>query len=69
MRILITGAGGMVGSALAAHCRALGDEVSAHERASLDITRAAEVGEVFARERPESVINCAAWTERGRPPR
>ena len=62
MRILITGAGGMVGALLAAHCRELGDEVSAHERASLDITRAEEVKEVFARERPDSVINCAAFT-------
>ncbi|HLL73703.1 MAG TPA: dTDP-4-dehydrorhamnose reductase [Pyrinomonadaceae bacterium] len=63
MRILITGAGGMVGAALAAHCRALGDEVFAHERASLDITRSAGVREVFARERPEAVVNCAGWTD------
>ncbi|HEY9284085.1 MAG TPA: dTDP-4-dehydrorhamnose reductase, partial [Pyrinomonadaceae bacterium] len=63
MRILITGAGGMVGAALAAHCRGLGDEVFAHERASLDITRGPDVREVFARERPDSVINCAAWTD------
>jgi dTDP-4-dehydrorhamnose reductase len=53
----------MVGSMLAAHCRALGDEVSAYDRASLDIARAADVEETFARERPESVINCAAWTD------
>src|SRR5918997_4753186 len=52
MRILITGAGGMVGAALLAH-----------DRASLDITRAADVGEAFARGRPEAVVNCAAWTD------
>ena len=63
MRVLITGAGGMVGAALAAHCRAAGDEVFAHGRASLDITSAANVEEVLARERPEAVINCAAWTD------
>jgi dTDP-4-dehydrorhamnose reductase len=63
MKILITGAGGMVGAALAAHCRAAGDEVLAHDRASLDITRAADVGEAFARGRPEAVVNCAAWTD------
>jgi dTDP-4-dehydrorhamnose reductase len=63
MRILITGAGGMVGAALAAHCRALGDDVLAHDRHSLDITRAARAEEVFARERPEAVVNCAAWTD------
>ena len=63
MRVLITGAGGMVGSALVAHCQAQGDEVSAHERADLDITNADAVYATFARERPASVINCAAWTD------
>lgn len=63
MRILIAGAGGMVGRALVAHCRRLNDEVSAHDRAGLDITRADKVRETFARVRPEAVINCAAWTD------
>jgi dTDP-4-dehydrorhamnose reductase len=63
MRILITGAGGMLGRALAAHCRAVGDEVFAHERARLDITSATAARETFARERPEAVFNCAAWTD------
>jgi dTDP-4-dehydrorhamnose reductase len=63
LRVLITGAGGMVGRALVAHCRAQGDEVSAHERARLDITNAAEVYATVARARPETVINCAAWTD------
>lgn len=63
MRILITGTGGMVGREVAEHCRRRGDEVFAHDRASLDITRADKIAEVFARERPDSVINCAAWTD------
>ncbi|HEX8458769.1 MAG TPA: dTDP-4-dehydrorhamnose reductase [Pyrinomonadaceae bacterium] len=63
MKILITGAGGMVGRALVAHCRERGDEVFAHERASLDITNAEAVGETFERERPDQVVNCAAWTD------
>jgi dTDP-4-dehydrorhamnose reductase len=63
MRILVTGAGGMLGRAVALGCRARGDEVFAHDRASLDITDAARVAEVFARERPDAVINCAAWTD------
>jgi dTDP-4-dehydrorhamnose reductase len=53
----------MVGRALAAHCTAHGDEVFAHERANLDITKTADVRETFARERPDTVINCAAWTD------
>ena len=63
MRVLITGAGGMVGRALVAHCQAQGDKVLAHERADLDITNADEVYATLERERPETVINCAAWTD------
>lgn len=63
MRILITGAGGMVGRALVAHCAGRGDEVLAHERDTLDITDAGAVREVFERERPGAVVNCAAWTD------
>jgi dTDP-4-dehydrorhamnose reductase len=53
----------MLGRAVVAHCEAQGDEVSAHERSSLDITDAESVRETFERERPETVINCAAWTD------
>jgi dTDP-4-dehydrorhamnose reductase len=63
MRVLVAGAGGMVGRAVVEHCRAIGDEVFAHDRASLDITRAEDVATTFARERPEAVVNCAAWTD------
>jgi len=63
MKILITGAGGMVGRALVAHCAARGDEVFAHERENLDITKPDAVRETFERERPEAVVNCAAWTD------
>src|SRR5437763_9456928 len=63
MRVLITGAAGMVGRALAEHCRARGDEVAAFERAELDITDEAAVREAFGRARPDAAINCAAWTD------
>jgi dTDP-4-dehydrorhamnose reductase len=53
----------MLGRAVVLDCRARGEEVFAHDRSSLDITDAARVAEVFARERPEAVINCAAWTD------
>jgi dTDP-4-dehydrorhamnose reductase len=53
----------MVGRAVAAHCRASGDEVFAHERATLDITKPDAVREMFQREQPDAVINCAAWTD------
>jgi dTDP-4-dehydrorhamnose reductase len=63
VKVLITGAGGMVARALAAHCTSNGDEVFAHTRDTLDITQPDHVREVFARERPDTVINCAAWTD------
>jgi dTDP-4-dehydrorhamnose reductase len=63
MRLLITGSGGMVGRALTAHCTGLGDEVSAFDRGALDIADEEAVAEAFARVRPETVVNCAAWTD------
>jgi dTDP-4-dehydrorhamnose reductase len=63
MKVLITGAGGMVGHLVAEHCRAIGDEVLAHDRASLDITDESAVRAAFERDRPDAAINCAAWTD------
>jgi dTDP-4-dehydrorhamnose reductase len=63
MKVFITGAGGMLGHVLVEHCEARGDEVFAHERESLDITDERVVRERVARARPDTVINCAAWTD------
>src|ERR671933_809334 len=63
MKLIITGAGGMVGSVLAGHCRARGDEVAAFDREGLDITDERAARDVFERSRPDAVINCAAWTD------
>src|SRR5918998_3645198 len=62
MKILVTGAGGMVGRALVRHCGGRGDEVLALDRAALDIADERAVSETVARARPEAVVNCAAWT-------
>lgn len=62
MKILITGAGGLVGRALAAHCRDSGEQTVPLDRAALDITDEQKVNAIFDRERPDVVINCAAWT-------
>ncbi len=63
MKILITGAGGLVGRALAAYARAKGDEVAAYDRQSLDIADANAVNQAIQSQQPEVVINCAAWTD------
>lgn len=63
MRILITGARGLVGSALAEYCSTAGDAVISYDHKGLDITDAAVVESVVVNERPDAVINCAAWTD------
>src|SRR5215218_10182782 len=63
MRVLIAGAGGMVGRALAEHCGARGDDVLDFDREGLDITDERVVREAFGRLRPDAAVNCAAWTD------
>lgn len=63
MKVLITGAGGMVGQTTVEHCRNIGDEVFAYDRKSLDISNAEIVQESLLRDKPDAVINCAAWTD------
>jgi dTDP-4-dehydrorhamnose reductase len=53
----------MVGKACVEQCRNVSDEVFAYERKSLDITDAEVVQKTFERDKPELVINCAAWTD------
>lgn len=63
MKILITGANGLVGRALVEHCAASGDEVFGYDHKSLDIADAAAVESIIATQHPDTVINCAAWTD------
>jgi dTDP-4-dehydrorhamnose reductase len=53
----------MVGRAVAAYCAQQGDEVLSCDHSSLDITDSNRVADLFERERPDAVINCAAWTD------
>jgi dTDP-4-dehydrorhamnose reductase len=62
MKVVITGAAGQLGVDLVEHCTALGDDVVAADRSSLDITDAAAVRELLALVRPDAVINAAAYT-------
>jgi len=63
MKVLITGAAGLVGAALKEHCRARGDEVLAFDHEGLDITDERAVRETFKSLRPDAAVNCAAWTD------
>ena len=63
MRVLIAGAGGMLGQDTVDACAARGHAVHGLSRAELDITDAAAVERAIAAVRPDVVINCAAWTD------
>ena len=63
MKILITGANGMVARAAISHCRSIGDEVLGITRQELDISNREAVFDLFEREKPAAVLNCAAYTD------
>ena len=62
MRILITGAGGMLGQDVGRAAVAGGHEPITLPRAELDIGDAEAVSAAVAAAAPDAVINCAAWT-------
>jgi len=69
VRVLVTGAAGMLGHDLVRVAGAAGHELTAVDidasstQERLDITDRRAVEETFARVRPDAVINCAAWTD------
>lgn len=63
MKILITGASGMVARAAIAHCRQIGDEVAAFTRQELDIADRDAVLETLRTNKPDAILNCAAFTD------
>jgi dTDP-4-dehydrorhamnose reductase len=63
MRLLITGAAGMLGQDVDDAARVAGHEVVALSRRDLDITDYGATEQAVARARPDVVVNCAAWTD------
>jgi dTDP-4-dehydrorhamnose reductase len=53
----------MVGRALSDYCRSIGDQVLSYDHRSLDINDREVVLEALKRNKPEAVVNCAAWTD------
>jgi dTDP-4-dehydrorhamnose reductase len=62
MRILITGAGGMLGLDLQTAARTAAHETVALTRAELDVADAEAVRAAVRSARPDVIIGCAAWT-------
>jgi dTDP-4-dehydrorhamnose reductase len=63
LRVLVTGAGGMVGRAFSDYCRSIGDQVFSYDHESLDIGAPELVLETLRQDKPNAVVNCAAWTD------
>jgi dTDP-4-dehydrorhamnose reductase len=63
MRLLITGAGGMLAEDLVAAAGAGGVECLALTRAQLDITDHAALRATVGESAPDVVVNCAAWSD------
>src|SRR5437870_5374986 len=63
MKVIVTGAGGMVGRALVRHCLIRDAHVSALDHSALDITDDSAIEAALDRERPDVLFNCAAWTD------
>ncbi|HYM44890.1 MAG TPA: dTDP-4-dehydrorhamnose reductase [Solirubrobacteraceae bacterium] len=63
MRLLVTGAAGMLGADIRRAGQYAGYELLLLDLPELDITDAAAVRALLEAERPDAVINCAAWTD------
>jgi dTDP-4-dehydrorhamnose reductase len=63
MRLLVTGAAGMLGRDVVAAAGDAGHEVVALARAELDIADPAAVRAAVRAVHPDAVVNCAAWTD------
>jgi dTDP-4-dehydrorhamnose reductase len=63
MKLLVTGAKGMLGHDVRRVGERAGHELILVDMPELDITDEQAVVEFYERERPEATINCAAWTD------
>ena len=63
MRLLVTGAAGMLGRDVVAAAESAGHDVTGLARRDLDITDPDAVRAAVDAARPDAVVNCAAWTD------
>jgi dTDP-4-dehydrorhamnose reductase len=63
MKVLVTGAAGMLGRDVMLAAGNAGHDVVGYGRAELDVTDAEALERKFDLERPDVIINCAAWTD------
>ncbi|MGO8906989.1 MAG: dTDP-4-dehydrorhamnose reductase [Solirubrobacteraceae bacterium] len=63
MRLLVTGASGMLARDVLRAGERAGYELTGLDRSELDITDVADVERALADVRPDAAVNCAAWTD------
>src|SRR5919107_5871517 len=63
MKLLVTGAAGMLGRDVLLAAGNAGHDVVGYGRAELDVTNPGVLDRKLDLERPDVVINCAAWTD------
>jgi dTDP-4-dehydrorhamnose reductase len=63
MKVAVAGAGGMLGHDFVRSASNAGHDVVGFERARMDVSDADAVRRQIDRERPDMVVNCAAWTD------
>src|SRR5712692_10165912 len=63
MRVVVTGASGMLGGDVVSACVHRGHRVVPLSHAELDVTDGRAVDEALGAYGPDAVINCAAWTD------
>lgn len=62
MRIVVTGAAGMLGLDVIKAAQRAGHQPLAFARGEVDITDEQAIADALSRTQPDAVINCAAWT-------
>ncbi len=63
MKLLVTGAGGMLGQTLSPYLAKRGHDVAAFGKEDLDITDGDLVERVVVEQRPDLIVHCAAYTQ------
>jgi dTDP-4-dehydrorhamnose reductase len=63
VRLIVTGAGGMLGRAVVDAAARRGHDVHAATRSQLDVTNPVALRRVMREQRPHAVVNCAAYTD------
>jgi len=63
LKVIVTGAGGLVGRAAVSSLTRAGDDVTGLDRNALDISDESAVRATVESQSPDVVINCAAWTD------